>query len=231
MRCILNGKKVHIYPLFLKKLGKGKEGRVYEYKGMALKLYYYSYTSIIGRIGLKECEYLKQIDTKRIVLPRCILQDDKCKFYGYTSELITSSKENLYQIDKTKFLSELYALREEIKILSQNYIRVNDWIPENFMYDGMFRFVDPGEYQIDWYQIHENKKISEIQEWNDYALTRFIIYFILYPKWITMANPYRFYQDFTKMYQENYSTIEEYFEDTMNDNDTLDSYIKKIKIK
>lgn len=230
MRCILNGKKVHIYPLLLKKLGKGKEGRVYEYKGMALKLYYY-YTSITGRIGLKECEYLKQIDTKRIVLPKDILQDEKYNFYGYISELIIPSKEDLYQINKAKFLNELYALRKEIEILSQNYIRVNDWIPENFMYDGMFHFVDPGEYQIDWYQIYGDKDISEIQDWNNDALTRFIIYFIIRPKWSTMANSYQFYQDFKKMYQENYSTIEEYFKTTMSDNDTLESYIKKIKIK
>lgn len=233
MRCILNGKEINIYPCFLKKLGKGTEGKVYKYKDKALKLYYDSYFSITGHIGPNECEYLSQIDTKRILLPKDILQNRNYEFKGYTEELIVPTGEDIYQIDKSKLLEELYALREEIKILSQNFIRVDDWIPVNFMYDGMFRFVDSGQYKVDWYQIYGNRSQSEIQEWNDYTLTRFIIDYVIYPKWGTgtMRDSYRFYQNFSTMYQKKYSSIEEYFENTMTDTDTLGDYISQIKIK
>ena len=40
MKCYLNNKTIHIYPIFLKKLGKGSEGVVYKYGYKTLKINY-----------------------------------------------------------------------------------------------------------------------------------------------------------------------------------------------
>jgi len=147
MMLYINDEMVIIFPRFLKKIDSGQQGTVYEYKGKALKIpYKHSFISMDYDISIRDCEYLKKMNTKRILLPEDALTNRRGDYLrAYTLELITKNDhDELFNISKDKFLEELYAIRDELKLLSENNVMVHDLIMENFMYDGMFRFVDCG---------------------------------------------------------------------------------------
>ncbi len=223
MNLYLEGKKVTINPSLLEFIGKGCNGKVYKYNGEALKILYNDCCDL----DLKTGDYLKDIKTKRILLPKKIYLDEEGSLKAYTTELITKSKTELYNISKDKFIEELYCIEKELNLLSEKYIYVTDWHLSNFIYDGMFRFIDSGTYIID-----DLQDIDNIEFQNNVELKNFVFAGIIISK---------FYNDFNEKFKQlkvlqcEYSLLgcnstSEFVEATMDRHDTLYQYAKK-KIK
>ena len=228
MQYFLDHDYIDIYPLFMHKLGKGKEGNVYSYKGDALKIYHlFPEKKCLNK---EECEYLRKINTNRILLPKEILLDLNDDICGYTTEKISKEKD-IYKINKIKLIEELDELKKEIKELSSKYVILGDWINENFKYDGMMKFVDPGDYSVDFYKIYGDREFDEIIDDNNEMLDSFVInslfgdYIIKSSKdnYISHNSIYGLKSEFN---ESNYKCIDQFLEKDMNNNMLLEEYIK-----
>lgn len=230
MKLYINEKMIIIFPKLLSKIDSGQQGTVYKYKGKALKIPY-DHSNIFDTnydISAKDCEYLKKINTKRILLPEDSLTNRKGDLRAYTLELITKNDHKaLFNISKDKFLDELYAVREELKLLSENNVRVNDLAMKNFMYDGMFRFVDCGRYSVSYNNLEKMDMdiIRRIKRDNNNEFKDFIISGLFFKDEIVSS------EIFTEVAEE-ISTIGGgfvggYVEKTMPKHATLNEYVKK----
>lgn len=226
MKLQLNGKKVTIYPILLKKLGKGTQGKVYQYHNKALKII----RSDSKDLTLEDYHHLKNIKTKRILLPEDSFTDFDGNLRCYTTELI-KNKNKLYKMMMTEFLEEVYQTEEELDLLSENYVTVHDWLRKNFMFDGMFRFVDAGKYKI-----NPSQDRLEIRKHNQNVFNYFILgemitsYF--YPDYDLGMAKYPMLKQLEMEYRKSHcTTIGEYIESTINRKENFLQYIIKVKRK
>ena len=219
MKCYLDDKTIYIFPSFLKCIGEGEEGKVYEYKKQALKIYHDPIYS--DSMDSEVCLILQKLDTERIMLPRRMLLDRDGEFKGYTTQLIFDDKD-IYEIKKEKLISELKKLENEIYYLANNHIKINDWHSDNFKYDGIMRFIDPGAYRYD------KSSKENIRKSNYSILKEFIFYQLIKEKLKIVLEKYM------DLVNEKYNdcsmrnNICDFFEKEMNPEETLNHYIKRI---
>ncbi len=217
------GKEIVIHPTMLKFLGKGFNGKVYIYNNEALKILH----KCCNDLSLENCKKLSDIETKRILLPKSYLLDCNGLLRAYTTELINDNNNiQLYQLSKTEFINELCEIEKELKLLSENCVYINDWYTKNFMYDGMFRFVDPGAYSVS--KIKKNN-YSNMSNHNNIKFRNFIFHDIILLKFYK-GNLFDSQMFNYLKYQYNElgcNTISQYVEATMDNNDNLFQYTKK----
>lgn len=228
MKLYLNGRCVIIFPRFLKRISSGQQGTVYEYMGKALKILHNDCSLFDYDISLKDYEHLKKIDTKRILLPEDSLIDREDNLRAYTLELITKNDyDELFNISKDKFIEELYDVRKELKLLSENNVIVHDLIMENFMYDGIFRFVDCGRFDIEYDNLEnmDEDVIKSIEIENNNKFEDFVIDSLFFKDKIVPS------KIFTEVAEEikavDCGFVGEYVEKTMPKHATLNEYVKK----
>lgn len=228
MKVYFNGKKIHLFPRLMSKIGKGSEGQVYLYKKEALKLYHnpgFQGSSL----SLKDALYLKELSTSNILLPNSILTDDKNKIIGYTTTYKEKSTDSIHDLKKEELLSKLRQIKEELDYLSENGVLVNDWININFLYDGSIIFFDPGMYEIASPEEYTKK---QIYAHNYQQLRYFILHELIviekYPKVYQCKMRESFYKSLLEEYDEKvYHTIIEFLEEKMLSDETLSKYILK----
>lgn len=220
MKYILDDKKIIIFPVLLKYLGSGKEGKVYKYKDKALKIFHDQI--YVDSMDINTCLFLKNLDTKRILLPQNILYDIDYDFKGYTTDLI-NKKNNVYSLNKEEIIIEIEELEKEVNYLINKRIVLNDWNFENFIFDGKFRIVDPGLYKLD-----KKESIKTIKRFNYLVLKDFIFNELFknkIRKEIKNYNEIIFY--LSNKCRKKYN-VSSFFEKEMNNDETLNQYIKRI---
>ena len=68
----------------------------------------------------------------------------------------------------------------QIKYLSKNFVLIHDWSWNNFAYDGCFRFLDPGRYQIKLDEFHGKENFDKINVKNIKTFQDFIFNELIY---------------------------------------------------
>lgn len=221
MKYELGDEIVHIYPFLLKRIGSGKEGKVYKFGDRALKILHD--VPYQKSMNSTTCGGLEKIATKRILLPRETLFDKSGEFKGYSTRYIKYGKD-VFDISKENFLYEVNELIKEINFLSNQRIIIDDWRLENFIYDGKFRLVDPGLYRYE-----KEASIDAIKKLNFAVLKDFVFFELLKSGLMAETNEYVDYLLDVHNTVEN--DIVEYFEDEMKDDETMNQYIKRIAKK
>ncbi len=227
MKLRLEDRKVTIYPILLKKIGQGSQGKIYKYHNKALKVIRYEASDLT----LEDYNHLQNIKTKRILLPEDAFTGISGNLRCYTIELIKKNRKNqIYKMLMNQFVEEVYQIERELDLLSNNHVVIQDLILKNFMFDGIFRFVDAGRYKINY-----SYSVSEIRNMNQNVFNCFILG-ELFTKKI-----YRDYDlgivkhpmlEYLEMeYRESScKTMGEYIEGTMDKNESVLQYIKKNKV-
>jgi len=139
----------------LKQIGEGREGKVYRYQDLALKIH-----NSLGKkfvLNLEKVNKFKNIDTKRILLPKNPIYVkskliSKLNFTGYSTSLVTNikDKKELIDIDSNHLYNELQTLKSDTTILSKNKALINDLAHcRNFVFNSNLYFVDCGGYYFD----------------------------------------------------------------------------------
>lgn len=213
----LDNKKVQINLDRLKLLGRGAEGIVYKYKNQAFK--------ICKNSGIKknECIVLKELNTERILLPRKIIYNQNNRFNGYTTNYC-KRKGNVAFTKKEKFIYELNKLIEEINYLSENKVYLSDWNYGNFIYDGKFRLVDPGQYFIG-----RSSDEKTIYEGNYKILCHFIAMRLFYH--LMIPNTEKVADLSSSLLIKSEEDIIKFYNDEIKDNETIYEYAKRITKK
>ena len=128
-------------------LSEGKEGTVYKYKNLAIKIYHEH--SKKDRLDENTCELLKSINTKRILLPRKLVYNKDKKFIGYTTDYHQKySLDNLKRMKIKSLKEELQLIKKDIELLSKNNITIDDLYIDNIILSDGLYFIDPGSFWI-----------------------------------------------------------------------------------
>lgn len=124
-------------------IDEGCEGVVYKYGVDAIKIY--KNTCFFSRLGLEECQQLKLIKTKRILLPEKIVYGDDNEFMGYSTPFIYNvSNIKMLNMNINNFIDELDIISSDLKLLADNGVEIEDWHINNVLYNGKFFIGDPG---------------------------------------------------------------------------------------
>ncbi len=154
------------YPIDTNKLymlsDRGTEFIVYRYFDLVIKLFRQDYK--LTHITLEELEKLKQISTKRILLPTDILLNKDGNLVGYTMPLIVGKK-NIDTVSMHNFFEELKILEQDLNILCHNSVILRDINLPNTIYNGKIYLIDPGNYLInDLNKVLYNVNISSLTQ-------------------------------------------------------------------
>lgn len=125
---------------------KGSEFRVYKYLEWVLKIYKEDYP--LTHLSLEELNVLKNILTKRILLPTSTLWSSKQELVGYMMPYILGEKEIGNDSVRTLF-DELETIREDINLLCSKSVILRDINLSNTIYNGHLYLIDPGNYLVD----------------------------------------------------------------------------------
>lgn len=132
----------------MKFLDFGGEGQVYHFEDKAIKIYVS--VSLKQRLSFEDVSKMTTIHTEFVMLPRGLVHNDNLKPKGYytiyRNKLPVGS---ILEISTAEFADDLDEVYGDLKILADYSITVDDLCLDNFVYDGHFRFVDPGSYMFE----------------------------------------------------------------------------------
>ena len=150
----------------LDKYDKGKEGIVYFYKDLAIKIYHTFPKKY--KLNFDDVKFLSKIETQRILLPRSVvfkIGDNKSSFNGYATKRVNNIQDfkEVENLGKSKFIKELQLLKKDIDILTKNNIQIRDMEHKNnILYNGNIYYVDPGSFIKNTSSILNKKNYDEI---------------------------------------------------------------------
>lgn len=144
----LENKEIDLFSRRVSKIGTGKRGDVYKYRGQAIKVYpdNIDFNEVLDE---KTAKYLTGITTDRILLPRKLLFYNK-NFIGYSLKLVDKKGANgrIINAPVSDVISNIELLEEDVDLLSSKGILLNGITPNNAVYNGDIYLTDPSRYAI-----------------------------------------------------------------------------------
>ena len=123
----------------------GEEGRVFRDHEVAVKIYHKK--PLKSTLNRNEIDILKNIPTKRIILPRKKVLGNKLR--GYTMPFIEGEKQAVFDYSKEKLLHELKLIKEDLKLLGKNNVMIDDLRDSNYLCNlAAFYLIDAGDYSV-----------------------------------------------------------------------------------
>ncbi len=160
----------------------GQECRVFKYNNDVIKIFKRDYK--LEHISRKTIEYLKEIETKRILMPTGFIKDQDNNLIGYKMKYVSGNRiiDEDYVSD---LFRELAIIKGDIETLSDKGVKLLDISKGNTIYNGGLYMVDPGNYKIDMNIPNEN-----IKAWNYDKINTLVDVLFFSQKY----NPYMFRQ-------------------------------------
>ena len=219
MEFLIDGKKVRLNPYNMRYsplIGEGTKARVYLIGEKAYKLYKpFCDTELMTK---KKIDYLKEIPTKRVILPESPILDKKRRLKGYISKYVVDfgiEKFMLKDIDIT--LKELEKLYDDFLTLGDYKVLVNDASYANSVFNDGIYIIDCGRFEIN----DSISRFNNIQMFNDYIMGSL---FTTYCR-INGINFSRLKQKYSDMYSQ--IDLVSYLEDDVGEAKNLDEYLRR----
>lgn len=150
-------------------IDEGNESEVYKYGDVALKIYKPYCRK--ERLREEDVVRLREISTKRFLMPKDIIRDEFGKFIGYTLPFIYKyPSSTIGRISMIEFLDELDIVCCDIELLAQRGIDIEDLHIDNVLYNDKFFIGDPGSFEF-----KKSSLVGRIYRDNIYSLNRFVI--------------------------------------------------------
>lgn len=221
----INNKKIRLntYNMkYSKKLGSGSTADVYLIGDCAYKLYK-PYSSIKEPMNKEKVEKLKNIKTKRIVLPKESILSKKRNFCGYISKYVKNlGYEDILNMSKKDLINELKILRDDFILLGDNKILIRDMNIENTSFNNGIYPIDCGRYLTEnETNYDENITISSnLDEYFEYVLYEII------GTYFKRKKQYQEIKNIRNDINKNYDSIIEYITENMQE-ENLNQYLKR----
>lgn len=130
-------------------INEGKEGKVYVYKNLAIKIYsdYFKYRKMLNEEDILK---MKKIKTNRILLPKELILNEKKELVGYATDFkVEALKTRIGLLNMKEFLEETKMIKEDIYNLSENNIRFEDLNKGSLLMTQSNIFItDPGAFEF-----------------------------------------------------------------------------------
>lgn len=222
------------YDLILKDLeylGEGDESNVYKLNDMALKIY--KPTCRKKQITEVECNYMKGIETNRILLPTGTITNIDQETLGITTNYISNEKdkEEILEIPTYKLVSEMNLLIKDAEELGKRNISIDDITIDNTIYNGNLYIVDPGSFMVDYKNIRRRLSTAVKENMNIYMISDYFIYGLLKD---IVKNEYdnEIAEDLTSYIAKDFAysssiTCSDYFSKKLKPYDNYNEFVKK----
>lgn len=177
MEFLEDGKRVRYNPYNMrhdKKLGYGLEVDAYKVNNEVVKFIkrYPGKTILLDKDSI---EKMKDIDTKRILLPTTSLLDKRHNLRGYKMNYVENLGVDSYvSLDKESLVQENNTLKDDLGKLSDEKVLIEDLNHENTSYHNGIYLIDPGSYKID-----SNLDSNEVYGINLDLVNQYLIYGVL----------------------------------------------------
>ena len=158
----LDGKEVDIPGKRMAKIGTGKTGDVYKYKNNALKIFK---KDMNPPIDLETAQYLTEISTERILLPRNLLFYNQA-FRGYTYKLVPKRGfgKRMIALPKEEFVHNVKMVEQDVESLSNKQVLLNGIEPSNCIFNGEWYISDPSQFtRLDMVSTRELEMLNKYQ--------------------------------------------------------------------
>lgn len=147
-------------------IGYGKNGNVYKYKNLALKIFPNGEVPS-GLMDGDTCHGLSNISTSSIMLPKNIIFYKNKLFSGYSLKPLSGNlTRSIAKMEKSIFINNVELLEDDVLTLSKKGVLLDGIVPENVIISDRLYLTDPskysfvdkefssGLYDLNIYQIH-----------------------------------------------------------------------------
>lgn len=156
-------------------INEGREGKVYEYNNLAIKIYsdYFKYRKMLTEEDIIK---MKKIKTDRFLLPKETIFNEKKELVGCATDFkIEAPKTRIGLLNMKEFLEETKKIKQDIYILSENHIRLEDLNRGSLLMTQSNIFItDPGAFEFS-----KSSDIEPIIKYNINQINRFFIDMVL----------------------------------------------------
>ena len=221
----LDGKNIEFPTKHMNIVGKGVNGNVYNYRGMALKLFIDDKNPAID---VETAEYLKNIDTERVLLPQNLLFYNNT-FKGYTYKLVNKrgSGKRMIMLSKDEFIQNIEVLENDVELLSKEHVLLNGMDIDNVLFNGKLYVIDPTKYSI----LEEDElRFSGLEDINKFQLHLLLVNLITseLKKNNFSSNLVKKVENILLKSKDSYEDSSDFFDDIIGNNNTIKEFVKKL---
>lgn len=199
-------------------IDEGNESEIYRYGKDALKIY--KRFCHKDRLDEDTTTILSGISTERMLLPKEIIRDESGNFIGYSMPFIyTYPVVGVLKRPVVELLDEMDVIKEDIRILSDNYVDIEDLHIRNVLYNGKLFMGDPGSYLV-----KRHKKRGQIYNDNMYTFGLFVRDELFKLLKLTVGERQSLNQKFDYTWDINGQMRDE----VINDKETVRQFIKRM---
>lgn len=129
-------------------IGYGKNGNVYKYKNLALKIFPNGEIPN-GLMDSDTCHDLSNITTCSILLPKNLVFYKNKLFSGYSLKPVSCTRtRSIAKMDKKVFIDNIELLEDDVLLLSNNGVLLDGNLPENVIVSDKLYLTDPSKYSF-----------------------------------------------------------------------------------
>jgi len=218
----LDDKNIEFPSKHMSKIGTGKNGDVYKYRDMALKVFKENKDT---PIDVETTEYLSKISTTRIILPKNLLFYNNA-FRGYTHKLIDKkgTGKRLIMLPKTDLVQDIRVLESDVETLSNKQVLLSGVEKDNTIFNGNLYLIDPTGYRV-----LEDCDSEQLEKLNKYQLHLLLVSLITSE--LGKNNFSNRIQDNIKellKMKDAHTNSSEFFSDIIGNNESVKEFVKKI---
>ena len=206
-----------------KKQGEGLESIVFKIDDETV-LKVYKDSNEKAKLNTSMIKELSQIDTKRIVLPNNIIIDEEGETKGYSMDYIEDSETSIIDYPKKQLIDELNLLKGDLIELGEKKVEIGDLRQENTISnESSFYLIDCGDYLK---RKKDTTKVNYFFFFNEYLINDILID-IIYEESTDLKKGLNFLKGI-KMYLLDDTYIGDYLKEEMQEQETLNEYVKRM---
>ncbi len=220
----LDTKDIDISGKRLSKIGSETTGDIYRYKSMALRIFK------IGKqtpIDLDTANYLKDITTDRILLPKNILFYNN-SFRGFSFKLVNNKGkgQKIINQDKDDLIEEITLIERDIESLSNKKILLSGIDPVNTVFNGELYITDPTKFRK--LDLMSTIELEEVNKYQFHLLLTSLITSELRRNNFDSRYERRIKEELLE--QEDIDTLATLYGDVIGDNDSIKQKVRRMKV-
>ena len=132
-------------------IAEGTESNVYRFRDEVFKIYKDNRV-LKSKLDEKSAKYMKNIKTKRIIMPKRLIYDRNDNFCGYTLPYLDNCQKSILKRKKmTDIINELKLIEDDLLLLKEKSIDLEDFTLDNFIVNKGLYIIDPGSHEVSTY--------------------------------------------------------------------------------
>lgn len=202
-------------------IGFGKNGNVYKYENMVIKIFPKGKIPD-GLIDGKVCRNLSNISTYVILLPLDSVLFKNKKFSGYNLKPLNNNKtKNIAKMEKSDLITCIEYIEDDVLTLSNNGVLLDGILPENVIVSDKIYLSDPSKYSF----VESNNGLYDFNSYQVHLLLSKLVLSGLKKCDITTTELKKLKEKLLE--KKDNESSSEFFNNLIGDNNNIYSYVKK----